>query len=385
MAHRAAFRNRTIAAAVALLVAGATWLTPARRAAADDATAYVLGPGDSINVNVFGQPDLSRTVIIKPDGSISLPLIGDVKAAGRTTSQLEDELTQAYAKYLKTPSVSVVVSQFRTDHVYVLGQVTHPGDYQFRPGVGIFEVLASAGGVTPRADLAKAVIIRDKTQTIPLNLAQVLTDAKDPQTVLRPNDVVYIPETDPRIVVLGQVNRPGSYDLLPGQHLTDLLAAAGGVTQQAGLTKAFLVRGSQQTPVDLQKVLAGDTSANLALQPGDMLVVPETTDRIAVLGGVNRPGRYDLTQQKTTVVDAIAMAGGATDKGNLGNVQVVRLEGGKPKTITVNVQKAVQGKDMSQDITLQSGDIVYIPPKGFLSQIGDYLNIFYLVRLLFGG
>jgi polysaccharide export outer membrane protein len=359
-------------------------LTAARQAAGQDSSRYVLGPGDSIDINVFDQPDLSRTVIIKPDGSISLPLIGDVKAAGLTTTELQDSLTQAYAKYLKSPSVSVVVTQFRTDHIFVLGQVKTPGDYRFQPGVGILEVLASAGGVTPRADLAKAVVIRNKTQTIPLNLAQVFLNGKDPQSILQPNDVVYIPETDPGIVVLGQVNKPGSYDLLPGQHVSDLLAAAGGVTQEAGLTHAFLVRGKQQTPVDLEKVMAGDATANIALQPGDMLVVPETTERIAVLGGVNRPGRYNLTQQKVTVVDAIAMAGGATDKGHLNHVQIVRMEDGKAKTITVNVQKAVQGQDVSQDVTLQSGDIVYVPTNTFLTNAFDYVNILYLARLLFG-
>ncbi len=355
------------------------------RAAPASQDAYLLGPGDTIEVSIFGEPDLSRTVTVKPDGTISLPLIGEVKAAGKTTSQLVAELATLYRKYLRAPAISVVIREFRVDRIYILGQINRPGEYQVRPGMGILEILASAGGPTTRADLTKAVIIRGRTEALQLNLLEAFAKNKSPDVKLLPGDVLFIPETDRRIVVLGQVNRPGAYDLLEGQRVADLLAAAGGLTARAALPRAFLVRGPEQVPVELQKILAGDVAANIPLRPGDMLVVPEIQNRIAVLGAVNRPGTFDL-QDGMKLVDAIALAGGRTDRGNLSQVVIVRLEGGQTKTITANVDQALRGQDASQNVALQHGDIVYVPERGFdLGSITQYLNTFNLIRILFGG
>ncbi len=347
--------------------------------------AYVLGPGDTLEITVFGDPDLSRTVTIKPDGTITLPLIGEVKAAGKTTSQLTTELVNLYRKYLKSPSISVVVREFRVDRIYILGQVNKPGEYQVPPGVGILELLASAGGPTNRADLTKAVIIRGSREVIQLNLLEAFVRSKNPDVKLQSGDVLFVPETDRRIIVLGQVNRPGAYDVLEGQRVADLIAAAGGVTPRAALSRAFIVRGSEQIPVDLQRVLAGDVAANVALQAGDMMVVPEFQNRIAVLGAVNRPGTYDLTEGMK-LIDALALAGGQSERGNLSQVAIVRLEGGKTKTVTVNLQQALRGVDLSQNIALQHGDVVYVPEGGLnLTTVSQVLNIFSLIRILFGG
>ncbi len=345
---------------------------------------YILGPGDAIEIHVFGEPDLSGTVTIKPDGTISLPLIGEVKAAEKTTSQLSAQLIKLYSKYLKSPSISVVVRQFRVDRIYILGQVHRPGEYQLRPGVSLLELVASAGGPTNRADLAKAVIIRGKTETIPVNFLEVFTKNQNLDVKLLPGDVLFLPETDRRIIVLGQVNRPGSYDLLEGQHVSDLIAAAGGVTTRAALSRASLVRGTEQIPVDLEKVLAGDVEANLSLRAGDMMVVPEFQNRIAVLGSVHRPGTYDL-KEGMKLIDAIAIAGGGTDKANIGQVAIIRLEAGSTKTMTADVDRLLKGQDLSQNIALQHGDVVFVPERGLtLGQVGQFFNVFNLFRILFG-
>jgi polysaccharide export outer membrane protein len=347
--------------------------------------AYALGPGDVIEVAVFGEADLSRTVVIKPDGTIALPLIGEVRAAGKTTEQLAHELTRLYARYVRAPRVSVAVREFRTNRVYVLGQVHRPGEYQVRPGVGVLEVLASAGGPTTRADLAKAVVIRGSTQTIPLNLLEAIAKHTSPGVDLQPGDVLFVPETDRRIVVLGQVNRPGAYDLMDGQRVADLIAAAGGVTGKAALARAFIVRGAEQIPVDLQRILAGATDANLQVRPGDMLVVPENQNRVAVLGAVTRPGSYDLADGMK-LVDAIAMAGGRSERGDLSRVVVIRLEAGRTRSMTVNVNQILARQDAGQNVPLQHADVVYVPEAGIdLRQVLQYLNAASLLRLIFGG
>lgn len=87
---------------------------------------YVLGAGDQIEVTVFGQPDLTTTAAIRPDGMIALPLVKEVKAAGKTAAQLETVLTRLYGKYLRAPSISIAVRQFRMNHIYVMGEIVKP-------------------------------------------------------------------------------------------------------------------------------------------------------------------------------------------------------------------------------------------------------------------
>ncbi len=342
---------------------------------------YVLGPGDQIDIQVYGESDLSRTVTVKPDGHAALPLVDEVKVAGKTTAQLEAELTKMYSKFLKAPLITVTVSQLRVDHISLLGQVGHPGDYQLRPGQGMFELLASAGGPTTRADLAKAVVIRGKAETINVDLLDAIAKSKPPDVKLEAGDVLFIPETDRRIVALGEVGHPGPYDLLEGQRLSDLLAAAGGVNPKAATTKAFIVRNGTQMPIDLKRVMAGDVAANVALKPGDMVIVPESKDRVLVMGLVSKPGPYEYTENMT-IIDAIAAAGGTAEKANLAGAQIVRLEGGKTKSIPVKADQAMNGKDLSQNITLQSGDMVYIPQRGM--NFMDVINTIGVFRFLFG-
>jgi protein involved in polysaccharide export with SLBB domain len=274
----------------------------------------------------------------------------------------------------------VVVRELRVDRVYLLGQVNRPGDYQLRPNVGIFELLASAGGPTNRADLAKAVVIRGKTETIKLDLVDAFAKNQTPDVKLQTGDVLFVPETDRRIVVLGEVSKPGAYDMLEGQRVTQLLAAAGGVTTKASLSKAFIMRDNTQMPIDLKRILAGDVEANTALKSGDMLVVPESKDRVTILGSVHKPGPYDFAENMT-LIDVIALAGGPTDKGNLAEVQIVRLEGGKTKTIQAKADQAMRGKDASQNPKLQTGDLVFVPQAGM--NIFEILNTVSLIRFLF--
>ncbi|MGH2406023.1 MAG: SLBB domain-containing protein [bacterium] len=373
-------RSSKLAVVVVVLMAGLGAALPA--VGQPQNGDYILGPGDTIEIAFFGDPDLSRAVTIKPDGMIALSLIGDVKAAGMTTTQLAAHLVKLYSKYKKAPSISVGVTQFRVDRFYILGQVNRPGEYEIRHGIGILELLASAGGPTNRADLAKAVIIRNGKETIQLDLLTAIATSKSPNVQVAPKDVLFVPETDRRMVVLGQVNRPGSYELLEGQRVTDLIAAAGGITQRAA-TGGFLVRGTAQVPVDLQKALSGVTDANVPLKTGDMLVVPENQNRIAVLGAVVRPGTYDLIDG-TKLVDAIAMAGGHSEKGNLGQVVVIRLEGTTTKTITANVDNALKLQDMTQNVLLQRGDVVFVPERGLtVTDVVRYLSLANLFRIFF--
>ena len=158
---------------------------------------YVIGPGDQIEVNVFGEPDLTRTVTIKPDGIIALPLINQVTATGKTAAQLEAELTRLYSKYLKKPSISVLVRQFRTNPIYVMGEVSKPGRYDLTYEMTFLDALTLAGGGTDKANLDGAQLVRvenGKSKAIPIKANQMIQGkAATPNLKLQPGDLVYVP------------------------------------------------------------------------------------------------------------------------------------------------------------------------------------------------
>ena len=158
----------------------------------------MLGAGDQIEVNVFGEPDLSRTVTIKTDGIIALPLINQVKAAGKTAAQLEGDLTRMYGKYLKAPSVSVLVRQFRMNPVYVMGEVSKPGRYDLTHEMTFLDALTVAGGATEKANLDGAQIVRvenGKSKPIPVKANQMIQGKDATQNLkLQSGDLVYVPQ-----------------------------------------------------------------------------------------------------------------------------------------------------------------------------------------------
>ncbi len=261
---------------------------------------YVLGPGDSVEVTVFGENDLTRTVTIRPDGKINLPLIGDVQAAGLTPSQLSEQVRNGLRTYLKNPQVSVSVREFHIEraYVYLLGQVNRPGQVEIQKGWTVMEVMGAAGGVTPRAALRRAVVIRRGTgQTIPLDLDRLLLRGdRSANVAVEPGDIIMVPTLQNRVLVLGAVSRPGAYDLDEGGRLLDALAQAGGPTDRAQTSNIGVIRSGQDgkpvvTTFDMSKLVKGDGSQNMVLQNADVVYVPEGrvrwTDVLSWLGGLN--------------------------------------------------------------------------------------------------
>lgn len=158
---------------------------------------YVLGPGDQVEITVFGQPDLTTMATIRPDGMIALPLVRQVKAAGKTAGQLETELTVLYRKYLKSPSISVSVKQFLMNHIYVMGEVAKPGRYDLTDNMTVLDALTLAGGSTNMANLDGTHISRTesgKSTAISVKVKQLIQGKDATQNLkLQTGDLIYVP------------------------------------------------------------------------------------------------------------------------------------------------------------------------------------------------
>lgn len=162
-------------------------------------THEVLGPGDVIEVRVFNEPDLSGTHQVTPNGSIRLPLVGVVQAAGITPDELTVRIEQAYnERYLKNADVSLLVREFNSRKVYVLGQVAKPGQYPFDGKMTVIGAIARAGGTLKTADSSRALLTRDDEAGEQVRVVveiSAIERGQAPDVELLPGDIIYVPES----------------------------------------------------------------------------------------------------------------------------------------------------------------------------------------------
>ncbi len=159
--------------------------------------AYVIGPEDVLDVNVWKEPDMTRVVPVRPDGKITLPLINDVQAAGSTPQQLGAAVTDKLRKFITEPQVTVIVTQINSQRVFVIGEVLRAGAFPLVPGTTVLQALANAGGFTTFANVKKIHVMRvvnGKHVEMPFNYREVLKgDNPDQNIKLEPGDTVVVP------------------------------------------------------------------------------------------------------------------------------------------------------------------------------------------------
>lgn len=201
--------NQTLLAVVAAALAGVASLAGAAGCAtgtvpvetfplAEIGAAEMLGPGDVVEVRVYNEPELSGTHQISDNGTIRLPLIGAIQAAGATPDQLTVRITQAYnERYLKDADVSLFVKEHTSRKVYVLGQVAKPGPYPFDGKMTIIDAVALAGGTTKLADANSTLITRDRDGKQVRVVVKVgsIGEGREPDIALEPGDIIFVPET----------------------------------------------------------------------------------------------------------------------------------------------------------------------------------------------
>lgn len=158
---------------------------------------FRIGPEDMLAITVWKNDAMSRTVQVRPDGMISLPLLDDVAAAGLTPAQLRDVLAKRLAEFIPNPEVSVIVTDVRSFKVSVLGEVVKPGRFELRSYTTVLDVLAQAGGFTQFAARARIVILRPAGKTmkrLPFNYNKVVSAGGEEDNVyLQPGDIVLVP------------------------------------------------------------------------------------------------------------------------------------------------------------------------------------------------
>lgn len=269
---------------------------------------YVLGSEDVIAVSVWMHPELERTLTINSEGNVTLPPIGEVKAAGLTTKQLGDRLAEQLTRYLRsTTNVTITVTQFMSRSVYVTGAVSKPGRYGFEHIPSLPDVISQAGGALTGADLSQAQVVRkdgDQRRTMPVDLAAALRGGDTSALPeLKSGDTIVIPGPGAGgavggegVGVLGEVTKPGLYAAAGKMDLWAAIAMAGGTTAKGNLADVRVLTradgGQTVTIVNLREVLDHGSRASVSLSPGDVVVVmpkgPSVWSALTTILGLSR-------------------------------------------------------------------------------------------------
>ena len=279
----------------------------------------------------------------------------------RLEAKLADVLAaQADANAALAAGDVVIVKILQLLPVYVMGTVQHPGLCELRPGQGVLEALSLAGGmIYPPEDVTvtlqrgheRRVVSPRSTDPLPLEDGDVLT--------VEPLRAIHV-------TVSGQVHRPGVYDLKAGEGVLTALTLAGGVTPKASLHHVTVAHaGGRHDEIDLASAMqAGGAEPPMTLGSGDLVVVPENTRSIAVLGYVGLPGNYPLSEDKPwTLTEVLGLANGLQGKiAGLNHVALLRTEAsGKQVRQIVDVEKFFKKGDPSGNPLVQPGDVIYVP------------------------
>ncbi len=255
------------------------------------ASGYVIGDEDVLQISVWGNPELSVTVPVRPDGKISVPLLGDVQATGVTPQELKAKLEQGFVKFVKSPVVSVIVTAINSFKVYVFGEgisraagagtvqgaAATTGVITLKKNTTLIQLLAQLGSLR-NADLKNSYVLRDG-QKLPVDFVQLVTKGDIAHDVqLASNDVIYIPDNyDQRIRVTGAVRTPVILPYSEGMTALDAVLSAGGFTEYASQNGVVVVRKEggkiKNIDVKLRDVMYGDINKNVLLLPGDIVMV----------------------------------------------------------------------------------------------------------------
>lgn len=274
---------------------------PAGAAAAETTT--VIEAGTVLKVVVYRENDLSGSYKVDMNGEISLPLIGSVRAAGKSAPEVAAEIAQALKKFMINPQVTVSFEreegpqgrggrpgapsseEVSASSITVLGEVRDPGSYPYTTDFTLTKIIAKSGGFTPTADTGKIKIVRrneNGSQSFGVFDMERVNNGDTPDPELRPGDKILIPREIKdvnTVAILGQVKNAGVYDVTPGMTLMRIIAKSGGFTPIAAPNKVRIVRevsGEKKVYVYNAAVIINGQGDDPEIMPGDMVFVPES-------------------------------------------------------------------------------------------------------------
>ena len=258
---------------------------------------YIIGPGDELQIRVWGQIEANLRVIVDRSGQIYIPQVGQISVAGIHYVDLEQHLKSEISKIFKNFNVTASIGRLRSIQIIVVGNARYPGTYTISSLSTLVNAIFASGGPTPQGSLRDIQVRRDGATITDFDFYDLLIKGDKSKDVrLLPGDVLYIPHVGPLVAISGSVNSPAIYEMKDNSTLNDLIEIAGDLSTVADINKItvdrFVEHQSRKTlefPYDAQ-------SRSLPLQDGDIVrvfsIVPRFEDTVTLRGNVANPGRY---------------------------------------------------------------------------------------------
>lgn len=236
---------------------------------------YLLGSGDILHITVYDQPDLTLDTRVNESGAISFPLIGDVHVAGGTATAAQNRIADMLLKggFVKNPQVNLIVTQYRSKQISVLGQVNRPGKYPLENTSTLTDILAQAGGISPTGSDTLVLIHKQSGKAVYINidtLALYMDGKANLDMAVTDGDIIYVPRA-PIFYIYGEVQRPGSFRLERGMSVMQALSVGGGVTLR-GTRRGIEIRrrGTDGKEITIEPSLSD------SVHPDDVIYVKES-------------------------------------------------------------------------------------------------------------
>jgi protein involved in polysaccharide export with SLBB domain len=260
---------------------------------------YVVGPGDQLLIQMWGQVTLNGRFLVDRSGSIFVPQVGSIHVAGVKFEQMHDFLKSQISRVFKNFDLSVNLGQLRSIQVFVVGQARRPGSYTISSLSTLTNALFATGGPTPQGSLRHIQLKRGDKVVVDFDLYDLLQRGdKSKDEKLLPGDVIYIPPVGPQVAVTGSVNHPAIYEFKSASDTTvgDALELAAGLTNVASVRRARLERVDERSRRSTIEISLDAPGRATVMQDGDVLelnaVVSQYKDAVTLRGNVASPGRY---------------------------------------------------------------------------------------------
>lgn len=257
---------------------------------------YIIGPGDELQIRVWGQVEANLRVIVDRSGQIYIPQVGQIAVAGIHYGDLEQHLKSEIAKIFKNFNVTANIGRLRSIQVVVVGSARYPGTYTISSLSTLVNAIFASGGPTPQGSLRHIQVRRDGATVTDFDFYDLLIKGDKSKDVrLLPGDVLYIPHVGPLVAIAGSVNTPAIYEIKSDSTLKDLIEIAGDLSNVADTSKITVDRFEQQSRKTLEFPY-DDQSRSAPLKDGDIVrvfsIVPRFDETVTLRGNVANPGRY---------------------------------------------------------------------------------------------
>jgi protein involved in polysaccharide export with SLBB domain len=329
---------------------------------------YILGPGDELDISVYGVQQFNYSGTISKNGTINIPNVGEVFLSGLAFEAAKNKLQKQIGKIYSTlagkgSKLSVSVSNYRTISVTIIGAL-QSGNYQLSSMSSLYNALHVAGGPSDIGSYRKIELIRNNKIIRTIDLYRFLTKGDQSDNIsLTDNDVIRIPSYEARVTLEGEIKRPGIFELVAGENLKQIISYASGFTENAYKNRILVKQktNSELKVTDLNEL----TFASYLPKAGDIISVDKILDRyenrVQIKGAVYRPGEYSLpTSGSMTIKDLLKKADGVTENVFLEKASLIRQKSDLTKEyISFNLQSALNGEEAA-NMTLQKEDVIVV-------------------------